>query len=272
MKNKKRYNIKISIADIIISFDFNYQPFKTKIKKILDKFIVKSDKIDISIQLNKVNKYKIYNNDMGFVKTDIIDNRLVTLLKWDINGSLDTYNNNGTFNIYKDSTDLLYLLKFILTNFLHKYNALLLHSSSIINEDFGLVGSGVSGSGKTTFAKKLETEGFTILHDEVTLVRNIDSFSYIYPSPFNYNPKHIVSFSAPKKLKSLFILKKNKENYSKKITLKNFYKEIYKVILSNKINQIDFYDNIFEIVNKLYENVEIKELSFNLNENLIEKL
>jgi hypothetical protein len=140
----------------------------------------------------------------------------------------------------------------------------------MVNNEFGIIGSGVSGSGKSTFAKKLELEGFTILHDEITLIRKINSRFYIYPTPFNYNPKHIVNFSPAKELKYLFFLKQEQNYYTKDINLKDFNKKILKVIFSNTKLRIKYFDIILDLINAIYFSKIIKkEISFNLSESLI---
>jgi len=266
-------NIKISIAEIIISFEFSYRPFEKEFKKILKKFIVKTDKSDINIKLIRTKSYKIINNDISYFKKDIINDEIATLLKWDINGELNLNLNTGIFHVYRKKPDFLTILKFILLNFIPQFNALLLHSSSIaINNNFAVVGSGISGSGKSTFAKKLESEGGIIIHDEITLVRKVNNSFYVYPTPFNYNPKHIVNFLEPQKLKSIFFLKQSKDKYIKDISLKNFYKEIFKVIFSNKKMKTKNYELVINIIEDLYNDVKIKELSFDLSKKIIETL
>jgi len=264
--------MKISIADIIISFELEYEEFRKKLKEVLAKFIVKSDRVDLKIKLNKVETYKLIDGNWDYFDISLNNSKELKISKWDINGKLNKDKTQGEFDIHKDIINFYPLIKFIILNISSKFNTILLHSSSMVNKDYALVASGVSGSGKSTFAKKLEEEGFIILHDEITLIRKINSSFYIYPTPFDYNPKHIVNFSQARKLKTIFFLKRKEEKYIKNISLKKFYKEILKVILAYEINRVKDYNKNLDIVNELYKAVKVKELSFDINKTLVDKI
>ena len=264
-------NFKVSIADIIISFEIDYLPFNNKMKEILKKFITESSEYDIQVKLNKVDNYEIINDRWDYSITSI-KNNIMKIKKWDIYGKIDFIKNTASFKVHKDSDNFFLILKTILLNFLPKFNGLLLHSSSVAISNYGIIGSGISGSGKSTFAKKLESEGCTIIHDEITLIRKINNKFNIYSTPFNYNPKHIVNYLPEKELKKIFFLKRKSNYYSGNIDKKNFYKEILKLIFGyNQTNKYT-YNLILNILNELYDNITIKELSFNLNDSLMDKI
>jgi len=93
MKTKFKKNIKISIAEIIISFEFDYLPFEKKINDILENFIVETDKVDIDIKLNKTESYSLVNERWDYFITNIKDNNIAIIKKWDINGELNINKN-----------------------------------------------------------------------------------------------------------------------------------------------------------------------------------
>ncbi len=260
-------SFQVSIANIIISFEIDYQLFNNKMKQILKDFIIENSEYDIFVKLIKIDDYELINGKWDYFITNINDDIMI-IKKWDIHGEINYIENTANFLIHKDSNNFFLIIKTILLNFLPKFNALLLHSSSIINDNYGIVGSGISGSGKSTFAKKLKSEGCTILHDEITLIRKLNEKFYIYPTPFNYNPKHIVNFLPKKELKKIFILKRKSNYYLKNIDKKKFYQEILKLIFGYNNTDKYTYNLILNILNQIYNNVTVDELSFNLNEPL----
>ena len=263
--------IKISIAEIIISFQFDYQPFEAELIRIFSKFIVKTQKSDVDINLKMLEEYKSIDGKYDYLITDI-KNNTATIKKWDINGELNIKTNKGVFEINNEFITFFPLVKFIFLNIFPQYNAFLLHSSTVINNEFGIVASGVSGAGKTTFAKKLEKENFIILHDEITLIRKINNSFNVFPNPFTQNKKHFVNFSSLKPLKYIFILEQNKEFFNKNISLKLFIKEMLKLILSYDKIKNENYNLILDFITDLYNEITVRKLSFDLNSKLSDKI
>ncbi len=269
-------NIKISIANIIISFCFDDEKFLHIIQKDFKNFILKTQKEDISVKLVKVSDYEMIDGKWNYFFVTKQEQKYF-IKKWDINGYLE--DKNGYFEIHEDVLNFHQLLKFILNISLPNYEGLMLHASTSVNSFGAIIAAGISGSGKSTFAKKLkketamfeDNEKYEIIHDEITILRKEGSCFWAYPSPFNHNPKHIVNYSEPKKVKYLLFLKRNDEKTSK-ISKLRYYKEIFKVIFSYDTNSLSQYEHFFNNIEKLYLSTNIMIFNYSLDDCLVEKI
>jgi hypothetical protein len=89
---------------------------------------------------------------------------------------------------------------------------LLVHACSILNGGCGYVFTGPSGSGKSTVA--LLSSAYTVLNDEISLIKKEGDCYNIYATPFNGYCRLKQNMSGP--LKKIFILKQDSRHYLNK--------------------------------------------------------
>jgi len=130
-------------------------------------------------------------------------------------------------------TDIIYdFLQVLLINYLAvtKKDGIFTHSSGVKDLDkSGLLFTGKSESGKTTLAKIYHkySRGM-VLNDDRIVVRKINNDFYIYGSPWHGDfDDYLRSRIDRAKLKSIFFLRKAKENAIKPLSLSKAFRLLY---------------------------------------------
>ena len=239
-------NVSLSIADIGIrinselDFQLGDRCLSFISEVINPDFIIniyKYEEIDFD-QYEKINeqeKFSFYNvlGKIIKVKYNDEDNQNI---RWYMHEEM---NYISVCNVYVKDVNILSSfspLYFVnLSEFLIKYNAMIIHSSFIKYEDFGIVFSAPSGTGKSTQAELWKKYYHAdILNGDRTVIRLMKDDYMGYGSPYAGSSQIYRNESA--KIKAIIVLRQAKHNKLRRL----FGKEAFLCILSEmSISQID---------------------------------
>ncbi len=137
----------------------------------------------------------------------------------------------------------------------------LLHSLGLAKDNQGYIFIGPSSSGKTTLAKKIK--GFSVLSDELVIVRRLKERFYIFSTPFGgeYRAK-VKNLSVP--LKKVFFLKRQRDsNYKRERPCKAFIGILENTFffLKDKV----YIEKIIDIAKGLVESFPIGKVDISAN-------
>lgn len=250
----------IEIGLIPVLFKSNHELFDEIIEKNFKNFVSnKSPLININIiyqkgvQIDETEDHKIFAN--------IENDEVIFKTNSNIEGNYNFINHNGTFYCDDFQIGIDFILRVVIIYSFPFFDSILIHSSASFDENIAIMGTGLSGAGKTTLAQILEKQNFTIIHDDVNLIRKIDDDFYIFPthiSSGNINP--FIYFDS-KKLNNLFIIAKNNDNFIENLSKKDIFLNLPKFIFSYSAISQKHYEKYFEIMEHLSKYV--KKLHFN---------
>lgn len=155
----------------------------------------------------------------------------------------------------------------LLMYLMHWKNGLLIHASGVINNSNAFLFTGVSGIGKSTMAKLWKDSGNLVLNDDRLIIRIVDDELKLYNNPMPYYQQ----LPAEGNLKKIFLLKQSHKNYIK--PLKGVM--AYSKVLGNFIQQFynpDMVKRHLEIVESVLSRVEVYELGFKPDEEIVEMI
>lgn len=130
------------------------------------------------------------------------------------------------------------MLRVIFSALLVKKGGVLVHSSGIINKNFGYLFIGKSGKGKSTIVKNVLSKKIKILSDELVGMVILNNSVYTFPSPFwgeMWREKEKICVEKRKKLfkvRKLFFLSEHCKN-TEFVKVDNFF--AMKSLLSNSL-------------------------------------
>jgi len=267
--------VKIKIANII--FDLNVE------SKILNERLTKYQVLDdlkahykIStlyvdeIQLKDFEVYKEFN-DRILCKTDICDKILVfkdknnqTILK------IEYFYNDKDVRAYfkKDLADLeikeYNLISMLVNEFLLDNNLIVVHGSAIAFDNFGIIFSAPSGTGKSTHSNlwKMEFDNrVTIINDDKPIIEVVGERAYVIGSPWSGKTNLNADLKVP--LKAIVFLEQAKHNMIFDLSSKEMLKNIFNnFIKSDDINKNDM---IIDKINRLAKIVKFYRLECNIS-------
>ena len=134
-------------------------------------------------------------------------------------------------------------------------SAFIQHASAVISNGRAFVFSGFSGTGKSTMASIWRERGYTVINDDIVLIRKNSKGFMVYNTPMYYEDK---PKQAP--LAAVFLLQHSKENYMK--PLKGA--AISKFMRSSVQHAYDkrFLNTHLQLVQDIYKTVPIVEMGF----------
>jgi len=99
----------------------------------------------------------------------------------------------------------------LIVSIIHRYQGMLIHSSSVILDGEGMLFCGISAAGKTTLSRLWQKRaGVTVLSDDRVIVRKEGKEYFVYGTPWPGEGKMASSQKAP--LKKIIFLFKDNEN------------------------------------------------------------
>lgn len=133
------------------------------------------------------------------------------------------YNNCDDFGIVQSVREgILASLRDIMIADLTPKQGLIIHSSTIIWQDKGLMFSAPSGTGKSTHAHLWQQlYGTPILDGDLTACRIVDGIPIVYGLPWCGTSGEFINQSAP--LRAIVFLQQAEENYIKKLDLRESF-------------------------------------------------
>jgi hypothetical protein len=255
--------INIALQSINLEFEENKLINSVFFYDMINKFRGNCEKDKFSIIINKrrLNNFSFFPQNIKgiqFYEKDQnnllykIDNAICKVFLSENRAEINLINKELLLD-----TTIITFIKIILILLILKKGGLVLHCSAVYKNNVGYIFCGVSGSGKTTIAKRLYEYKYVILNDEINAVMPEQNNNYIiYPLPFSRheNFKYINNDSAL--LKKIFIFnldKTKKKNFNKKLMLLN---NVFLPPMS------DIYLNmILKNIYKLEENIPIEYIA-----------
>lgn len=135
-----------------------------------------------------------------------------------------------------------------------EYRGIMLHSSAVVVDGKAYLFSAASGTGKsthTTFWLEMFGEKAYIINDDKPAIRILDDGIYVYGTP--WSGKHDISVNTRAKLQGICFLKRDKENWIKRMDTQNSVIRMYHGSLKNltKEQLVKEFDIIEEIVSRV---------------------
>lgn len=156
------------------------------------------------------------------------------------------------------------LLRAILQNLLVKHHGILVHASAIDIRDKAYVFLGKSGAGKSTAVSKLFEQGYTVLGDDMVILKKENKKYVVYQVPFIENNPHIKKASYPIYLGGICNLKKSKSN---SIVLIKNQERVLSILLRQLFsNKKDIHPQIEFLLRFLNEFTFIYDFSFTIQD------
>ncbi len=125
---------------------------------------------------------------------------------------------NKITNYYQDYLPFKLILENVLYILCSQNNGLIVHSSSVADNNNAYLFVAPSGGGKSTIAKFL-SENLNHLADDTSIIRKIDNTYIVYQHPF-IEKNDVFRSNIPYKLKAVYFLIKGKDFKSVKISNK----------------------------------------------------
>ncbi|MEW6619379.1 MAG: hypothetical protein AB1422_08610 [bacterium] len=237
------YNkVTIEIGEICFVFRGDNYELMDLIKRKYNTFLsMKEPNFIIDVQVKKNIKLKELRELKIISKKDKI-----FVFRWDFSGIIDFRRNEGELKLQEIEIEGVENFLRMCAGWLFPkyYEGILLHASSVIDSKEGFVFCGPSEAGKSTIANLLKDDTI-LLTDEITLIRNINRRYKIFGVPFwgmLWEEGNNVNISS--EIKKIFLLKKDKDVYLKKLSP-------YKAVVEIMPNII-FFSHRSEISNKLF--------------------
>ena len=158
--------------------------------------------------------------------------------------------------------------KFSLVNFLRlifsylvirEKRGALLHAAAVAKDNRGLVFVGPSGAGKTTIARL--AKGYTVLDDELVLLKRVRKDFFIFPLPAaGAKPNFTSAKNQPYLLQAIFFLVQDRSLSIKELTKAQALAKIYS--LPAIATESSLQEGIFSFFTSLVERVSCYDLHF----------
>jgi len=225
------YNVLV--AGLTISLDLCYESdFENsyKYKTDLDaNYHITSRLVDnieepMSNLLYETKYYKKYKVSDHIIQIQYLEGRLI--------GSIDYYKNDVLINILVHNSVSEYVMsQYALAYILGQNDAIIMHGSSLIYSNLGIIFTAKSGTGKSTHSRLWQKySDATVLNDDKNILKLEGDKVMLYSSP--WSGKHKLDNNISHKLDAIVFLYQNKTNVIRR--LKSI--EAFKLMLS----QIDF--------------------------------
>lgn len=225
------YNILV--AGLVISLDLCYESdfvnsYKYKTDLDADYYIssrlVDDIKEPFGQLIYETKYYKKYDMNGHIIQLQYLDGRLI--------GSIDYYKNSIMINIvYHNSVSEYVMSQYGLSYILSKNDAIIMHGSSIVYNNLGIMFTAKSGTGKSTHRGLWERfSDAVVLNDDKNILRLEGNDVILYSSP--WSGKHKLDNNISHRLDAIVFLYQDKTNSIRRLKAM----EGFKLMLS----QIDF--------------------------------
>lgn len=270
------------IANCIIKIS---SPFEIFWNKYINKFSCnKTDNIDEYYKLQVVDELKpmgkqIYNDGNQIIfKSDNHEDRLHYFLGWDIPcmmyRELDDkkmiYLNRRFIDSFKREENYCIFNALAFEKVLINHKAIVLHCSYIVVNDYAILFSAPSGTGKSTQAnlwKKYKNS--TIVNGDRAIIKKIDDVYYAMGTPICGSSDICENISKP--LKAIIYLYQSPENHIEKLDQKNMIKKLISETTINFFNP-NFLNSAFDIISDISKHISMYDFWCTKDINAIECL
>lgn len=262
-------NYYFKIADIVIKIA---SPFIIHWNKYITNFLCDETNYDEYYELKLVKEINpqgsiVYSDSTQIIlKTNYCEERLHYF-----------YGQNIPCMLYKEGDDkkVIYLNEYYINSFkrdenycifnalafekvLIKHEAIILHCSYILIDDFAILFSAPSGTGKSTQANLwYKYRDAQIINGDRAIIKKIGNRYYAMGTPICGSSD--ISKNISKPLKAIIYLSQSKNNYIEKIEQKEMIKKLISETTINFFNQ-DYFNKAFDIINHISTSVEMYHL------------
>ena len=264
----------ILVAGIPISLDIKYEnDFSNSYKYKTDlepKYYIKSNLIN---ELDFPNVGFLY--ETKFYKKYKINDHIIQIQYFDdeLVGSIDYFNNEINVNLYKQNSIIEYLLtQYALSYILSENNAIIMHGSSLLYKDLGIIFTAKSGTGKSTHSRLWQKySDAVVINDDKNILKIENDELILYSSP--WSGKHKLDNNIHHKLNALIFLYQRKDNYIEKLSKMKAFKLLMTQIDYPKEENIDLWNKIVDKLlnlNIYYLGCNMERDAFEVSKNQIE--
>jgi len=143
-------------------------------------------------------------------------------------------------------------------------NAIMIHSSGIVDRDKGRLFSGFSGVGKSTMAGIWNTNGNTIINDDRLFLSIENARVIMHNTPMFYEDEHRAH-----ELNAIYLLKQTKENCIRRLTDAEAVSRFLAFCIQHGYNK-EYLEHHLTTVFDIYNRIPIYELGFKPDADIIE--
>ena len=243
------YNILV--AGISIGLDLCYEmdfptSFKYKTEKPAEYFIRVKNVKNINIVGKLINQSEFYNKyeyDGHILQHQFQDGLEL--------GLIDYYNNEINIEMLVHNYANEYLLtQYALSYILRKNEAIILHGSSIVYNDIGIVFSAKSGTGKSTHSRLWQKySDAMVLNDDKNILKLCGDDVYLYSSP--WSGKHKLDNNIFHRLDTIVFLYQSKENHIERLSSMKAFKLLMSQLDSPKDEDLVLWNKITDKILEL---------------------
>ena len=236
----------VKILDIYIEFNLIFEDLFINAKKYIEegspKYIVNS-KIINDVIIDK----KLTLNSKYYDLYELEDKSIYQVQKDENNKIVGTINYKGNL-IEIGLIDNTYISEYLLSQYVMAYiakenNAILMHGSSLVYKNKGIIFTAKSGTGKSTHSRLWQKyEDSLVLNDDKNLIKIKDDKLYLYPS--FWSGKHRLDNNIISTLDAIVFLYQSKENVIRKLSKKEAFKLLLTQISSLNYDNLDLWNNI----------------------------
>ena len=237
----------IEVMNLIIALDlFEEERFISTIKYLTNKkpeyFIISKRFSEFEFTFYEPNVrtefYDLYYMDGKKIQIQKVENEITGAIVYDKN------------TIYIYPRCITFELEYLLSQYAFLYilslnDALILHGSSFIYNNKGIILSAKSGTGKSTHSRLWQKyENVSVINDDKNILRIENDKLYMYGSP--WSGKHMLDNNLKSEVSAICFLYQNKENEIKRLPLVEAMKKLMgQLVLPNKDNK-DLWSNIMD--------------------------
>lgn len=255
----------LSIGDIGITFNYSDPAFTEHFQFFKPFFSEKET--DITITLEREDQWPEFESGDPILGTDIIKAEMgdhsVNYRAAGLEGIFNFKTMKAIFKAYPASGPIDFAVRAAIVYGALFFDAILIHSSAVYNEDYGIVGTGISGAGKTTLAKTLSQFDYTILHDDANLIRRVGDQFYLYPTPIKTLNVTATIPEKPILLTHLFFLGKTEKNWTEELPEQKKISLLSRMLFSYSSLSQMHYIKFFDFFENLSKSIIIQKLNYN---------
>ena len=239
----------IKIAELFIKFKFDNEKLLKTINSMYKEYLSRNNHADIEINLNYKNNWTTLN---GIQKLSAyIENNEIKFKFIKISGSYNFITREGNFDIEDSEIAFYSLLRMLFSYSIAFFDGIYLHASAVFNDKHGIIATGLSGAGKSTFAMTAAKQNYKVIHDDLVLIRKLDDDFKIFSIPFIRDPRFTFATNKSIKLTHMFFLGKSPDNLIIPMKNKEVYKRLMRMILSFTALPYQFHENYLKLIDDL---------------------
>lgn len=178
---------------------------------------------------------------------------------WNPDTFFKTYNDD-----YHGPFGIIIILALVLR--LLGLKGIVLHCSSSVLNETGIICTGRSGQGKSTISALLKDEGVDVLTDERAIIRVEESGLRVYGSPWPSSGMCVLNSSAP--LSKIYFLEHGPVNELRSLSPGEALKRLLDVVMVPWMNS-EFFDPLIDVLESVVGGVPAAVLSFVPDRNVV---